>query len=432
MKLALLISVAAAQVAFADELPRIGFLGVRLSASGKAGEGSAIRRVIDESEAQRIGLTTNDKIIALNGRALDTDLDVENYFNRQPANAHVTLDVLREGKRIQLSATVPPLPRENFAGVDYTYDFVTNSKGQRLRTIVTRPANASGKLPTVFVVGWLSCDSCEYPLGTGSGMDQLLAFLVKDSGYAVARIDKPGVGDSEGICAEADFESEISGYRAAFESLSKYPFVDANRIAVVGLSNGGGFAPIAAPPDRVKGYIAVGSWGRTWCEHMLAIERERRVAQGEDPAKITADLKSIIEFYRFYLIEKQTPKQILDGHPQWRAIWDDGDVTQYGRPAAFYQQLQQLNLGETWAAVKVPVLVMHGEYDFIMPREDGYAIVESVNRGTQQQAKFVELPRTTHGLTQFDSLGATMLSGRGQYYKPAETIVTDFLKTVLK
>ena len=414
-----------------EELPRIGFLGVRLSASGKPGEGAKIHRIFNGSEAEHIGLTTNDRIIALNGRAIDTDFDVENFFDRQPANARVNLDILRDGKRMKLKATLPPLPREKFAGIKYDYDFVRNNKGERLRTIVTRPDGTANKVPAIFVVGWLSCDSCEYPLGPGSGMDQLLAYLVKDSGFAVVRMDKPGVGDSEGVCAEADFKSEITGFQAAFKNIEKCPFIDQDRIAVVGLSNGGGFAPLAAAASRAKGFVAIGSWGRTWYEHMLAIERESRIANGIAPAKINSDLKMVADFYRLYLIEKQTPKEILAAHPEWKAIWDDGDATQYGRPAAFYQQLQDLNLGELWGAVKVPVIVVRGEYDWIMPRADGYAIVDSVN-ASGSHANYVELPRVTHGLSQFDSLVATTKGGRGEYFRPVETIVIDFLKDVLK
>jgi len=243
-------------------------------------------------------------------------------------------------------------------------------------------------------------------------------------------MDKPGVGDSEGVCAEADFKSEISGYEAAFKSIEKYPFIDQSRVAVVGLSNGGGFAPFAAPSERVKGYVAIGSWGRTWYEHMLSIERASRVASGAEPAKIDSDLKAFAQFYQLYLIGKQTPKQILAAHPEWKSIWTDGDATQYGRPAAFYQQLQELNLGAAWAAVKVPVLVLRGEYDWIMPREDGYAIVESVNKSAPL-ARYVELPRVGHGLTQFPSLAETA-KGPGEYFKPVETQVSEFLRGVLK
>lgn len=228
---------------------------------------------------------------------------------------------------------------------------------------------------------------------------------------------------------EADFKSEITGFEAAFKSIEKYSFIDHDRVAVVGLSNGGGLAPLAASPARVKGFVAIGSWGRTWYEHILAIER--RIARGIEPAKINSDLKSLVEFYQHYLIDKQTPKQILAAHPEWKGIWNDGETTQYGRPAAFYQQLQDLNLGKVWAAANVPVLVVRSEYDWIMPREDGYAIVESVNRNAPL-AEDVELPRTTHGPSQFESLLATTQGGRGEYFKPVEATVTAFLKEVLK
>jgi hypothetical protein len=77
------------------------------------------------------------------------------------------------------------------------------------------------------------------------------------------------------------------------------------------------------------------------------------------------------------------------------------------------------------------VLVVRGEYDWIMPREDGYAIVESVNKDAPL-AKYVELPRVTHGLSQFDSLTATTKGGRGEYLKQVEATVSEFLKGVLK
>jgi len=46
--------------------------------------------------------------------------------------------------------------------------------------------------------------------------------------------------------------------------MSKYAFLDADRAIVIGLSNGGGFAPLVAPPHAVRGFVAAGAWGRTW------------------------------------------------------------------------------------------------------------------------------------------------------------------------
>src|SRR5437773_12469305 len=59
--------------------------------------------------------------------------------------------------------------RESYPNVDVIYDSVTTPRGERLRTIITRPHDARGKLPVIFVAGWLSCDSVEAPPDRGPG-----------------------------------------------------------------------------------------------------------------------------------------------------------------------------------------------------------------------------------------------------------------------
>ena len=66
---------------------------------------------------------------------------------------------------------------------------------------------------------------------------------------AFFRVDKQGVGDSEGDCAENDFESELAGYRAAFRALKNYDFIDTNQVYILGISNGGGFGPLVPETD---------------------------------------------------------------------------------------------------------------------------------------------------------------------------------------
>ena len=74
------------------------------------------------------------------------------------------------------------------------------------------------------------------------------------------RLDKPGMGDSEGDCRETDFDTELSGYRAAFAALKAHPRVDPARIGLLGISNGGGFAPLVAQgaPSRHTSALADG------------------------------------------------------------------------------------------------------------------------------------------------------------------------------
>jgi alpha-beta hydrolase superfamily lysophospholipase len=121
--------------------------------------------------------------------------------------------------------------------------------------------------------------------------------LIEQSGYATVRMDKPGVGESQGTaCSKADFQGELEGYRSAFESMSKHEFMDTQNFFVVGLSNGGGVGPLVAGDHHVAGFVAAGSWGRTWYEHMLENERVRLTTEEKSPAEVNDAVKSFTQF----------------------------------------------------------------------------------------------------------------------------------------
>ena len=70
--------------------------------------------------------------------------------------------------------------------------------GYPLEVFLTRPKGVKGRLPVLFEVAWLSCDSVEQPKGVEDGFTQLVWDLAGRSGFATFRLDKPGVGDSGG------------------------------------------------------------------------------------------------------------------------------------------------------------------------------------------------------------------------------------------
>jgi pimeloyl-ACP methyl ester carboxylesterase len=289
---------------------------------------------------------------------------------------------------------------EHFQNADVLDGWAQDARGERLRTFITRPNNAAGRIPAIFFVGWLSCDSVEYPdADTHDGFGILLRRLIEQSGYATVRMDKPGVGESQGDCSKTDFDQELSGYQSAFDEMLKYDFIDPDRIIVIGLSNGGGISPLVPRQHPVRGYIAASSWGRTWYEHMLEMERRRLIEDGRQPAEVNASVKAFVEFYTLYLVKGLSPGQIVAQHPEWKNLWYDSPDGQYGRPAAFYQQLQALNLGEVWQRVNAPVLVIHGAADNIMSRSDSEAIAQIVNQVHPGHARYLQFEGMTHGFT---------------------------------
>lgn len=291
---------------------------------------------------------------------------------------------------------------KHLPNADIVYGWVTNSHGERLRTFITRPKGKTGRVPVIFFVGWLSCDSMEYANGETDGFGALMLRLINQSGFATVRMDKPGVGESQGTCGTTDFEGELTGWRAAFESMEQYDFIDTHRVFVVGMSNGGGFAPLAAQAHAVRGYVAASSWGRTWYEHMIELERRRLSRENKSPAEINAAVKSFEQFYDLYLNQGLMPGQVIAKHPEWKALWYDSSDGQYGRPAAFYQQLQAVNLGEVWEKVTAPVLVIYGTGDTIMSRADSDAISEAVNRSHPGRADNYVVQNMNH-LFEIDS-----------------------------
>ena len=313
-------------------------------------------------------------------------------------------------------------PRESYPNVDVIYDSVAAPDGKRLRTIITKPHNAKGKLPVIFVAGWLSCDSVEGPAGTKDESGLVFRGLAQLPEFALFRMDKQGVGDSEGVCAETDFDAELAGYRAAFRALKNYDFIDAKRIYILGISNGGGFAPLVPETDaeqaQVRGYISVGGWVKTWFEHMLEIERRRFALMGKSPAEVNDRMKGAATLYVEWLIKGRSVDDIVKEQPQLANLWPDGKdhAHLYGRPLAFYQQLQQLNLAAPWSHVKVPTYVLHGALDWIMTRDDSELIAAYVNKNGDL-ASFYEIPNTGHTFQHYLSL-ADAFKGKTAPFDP--------------
>ena len=409
-------------------LQRRSQLGVSFTYSA---EGATVSAITDKAAAAAAGLQVGDTVTDVDQMPTRSDADVAEVGRRLRAGAQVLIDIVRGGQKQQLTATLAAVPQEQFSGVNTLYDSVQVPGGYRVRVILTRPTKAEGKkLPVVFVTGWMSCDPPEYTGTQLDGFGQLLRDVITKSGLAVVRVEKPGSGDSEGpACAAVDFNAELAAYKAAFAAMSNYSFIDTNRIVMLGLSSGGGFAPLVAGDTQVTGYVVTGGWGRSWYEHMLDLERRRLTFSSKNLADVAPAMNSFAQFYDDFLIQGMTPGEVTKAHPDFTSLWYDSADGQYGRPAAYFQQLQALNLGQAWSSVNVPVLVMGGEFDWIMSRADQEAIVNAVNFSHPGKGTFVVLPKTDHGLQVYTNAATAFADKKaGKYDATASKDVLKFLK----
>lgn len=318
------------------------------------------------------------------------------------------------------------LPLESFPGVEVVYTAIRNPKGPLQRAILTRPERSSGRRPAILFVPWLSCDSVESPKGAEPGIDQLLQRIAAETPFVLLRVDKPGVGDSEGNCAETDLETEIDGSRAALAFLRSHPWVDASRILVMGQSFSGAFLPIVAGDTPVAGYIVINSWVRSWFERLIEFERLRMERSKKlTPGEVSDSVAALAELYTGFLLEKKTPAQVLKDKPSLARVWDGEPGHQYGRPAVFFHQLQATNASRAWSGVRVPTLAVWGEADFVMHRIDHERLVALVNANAPGAAKLLTVPGMDHGMR------VTASDGRPQLPESVVDAVKAFLSETL-
>jgi pimeloyl-ACP methyl ester carboxylesterase len=293
-------------------------------------------------------------------------------------------------------AQAPPAT-EALEGLETVHGLLPNGRGFRVQTILTRPSGTSGRLPALMLVPWLSCDGVEVRAAELDGMLTLTRQLARESGMVMLRVEKPGLGASEGPkCADADFATELAGYRAGLEMLRQHPWVDPDRVFLVGMSNGGGILPVVAGDQRVAGYVVVNGWSKTWFEHMMELLRRDAERRQLSPGDVADRMRGYAELYSGYLLEKKLPGDVIRQKPHLAGLWEGDPARQYGRPAAFYHQLQDLNLAGAWSKVSAPTLVIWGDRDWIMSGDDHERIVAMVNRRHPGAARLVVVPGMDH------------------------------------
>jgi dienelactone hydrolase len=326
---------------------------------------------------------------------------------------------------------------ESHPGLETEYGELLPGDGARLRTIVTKPPRATGRLPAVLFVQWLSCDSIELRPDAQDGWSTMLRRLLTESGMLWQRTDKSGVGESKGgtPCAQLDYETELKHHRAALRQLQARPDVDPRRIVVFGASMGSNYAPLVAADQDVAGVIVWGGGATTWFERMLRFERNALELGGTDPQTLASEVNARAAYFARYLLKAETPAAIAASDPKlgevWKRIVGTSDTGHYGRPFAFHQQAQQQNWAGAWARVRAPVLVLYGEYDWFESRDAAQLIANIVNDRRPGAATFREVAQTDHHFTRYGSRRDAFSEKDGkENAAPAVTAILDWLKRI--
>lgn len=131
------------------------------------------------------------------------------------------------------------------------------NEGQTIVGTLALPDGAEGPLPVVLIFHGFTGQRQELPIvNTEESMYSRTARILAEQGYASLRIDFRGSGESDGAWEDTTFSSQISDALVALDYVSGLENIDPERIALLGLSQGGLVsASVAGRDSRVKSVI---------------------------------------------------------------------------------------------------------------------------------------------------------------------------------
>jgi hypothetical protein len=316
--------------------------------------------------------------LVLPGARLDADLwtDDTGRMIRFSVPAQ-SLEVVREDIAAVSSRSVT-ISRPNDAQVNIP------SNGFSLAGTLSKPAQAgTTRLPAVVLVGG-SGPTDRDSLVFGIPIFGQIAGALADAGYIVVRYDKRGIGQSGGRAESASLADYAEDVRAVVKLLSDRKDVDPKRIAVVGHSEGGTVALMAAAKDKKVAAVGlIATPGITGADIVLAQQQRllnrMKLTPDEKQAKVDAQ-KRIHEAVI-------TGKGLEQLPPDVRRTVDNAE----------FQSLLISDPVKLVPNVRQPLLIVQGELDTQVEPQNADRLSElALKRKNAAAADVVKVPGINH------------------------------------
>ena len=359
-------------------LPRRAFLGIELPEGDPfTPEGMRAAGAAAGSMAHEASIEAGDVVVRLADAPLRSFDELRVAIGRAGEMESARIVVVRGGERFERFVRVQHRPPETMAGHEVRFDHV-DARGARLRTIVTRPLDAR-RHAAVLVIQGLSCESIDFSASHEAPLCRLIQGWARE-GFVTMRVEKRGVGDSEGERPDrTDFATEVDDVRAALRVLASYDFVDRDAVVVFGHSVGGMIAPLLESERIARGYVVYGTSAARWLACVDASTRRQLELRGASPDVIDE--------------RARRGQDDLRSH----AVTD-------GRSAEYHRQLDATDVAAAWSRVDHPVLVLHGEHDWVVSDDEGLRVAGIVNARHPGAATFERVRGLDHLMTRHDSL----------------------------
>ena len=385
--------VSAAEGVEEDPLPRRGFLGAQLmevppewrdELKLEPGIGAIIAGILPGTAASLLDVREYDVLVRVGDlEVVGSDVlpEIISTISRHRDGDVLPFTFLRFGKEITKDIRLMGMRKETSNSIDVLYSALKVGPIWR-RTIVTKP-KGDGPFPVVVYYQSYGCDSLDQPYTTRHNARHF-AHSLADVGVAVIRIEKSGVGDSEGLpCIECGYEEEYAAYDVAVPYAKGLSFVDPDDVHVFGHGTGGVSAARVAAKYDVASVMVYGTYCRPLREHLELNEIRFLDVSGASNSRTEQTLAKAERFLTLMLDEGQHPTDILFEHRDLESyveMREGDDIRFFGVDHRYWRQLSDIDVEALWAEVDEPVLALWGDSDYVSGPEDHQRIVDIVNR----------------------------------------------------
>ena len=347
------------------------------------------------STAEKMGLQHGDVVVSVDGAPVAQPAALVSAIVKKRAGDPVTLVIRRGGEALTKQGNVVALPLELQADYDIDYGNV-DAGGAKRRVIVTRPKSA-GRHPAVMLIGGIGCYSLDgllRPAELRQPYAKILDALTR-AGYVTMRVEKSGIGDSEGPpCSDprSDFDAEVRGYAAGLKQLQSMDSVDARNMFLFAHSIGPLIAARIAAENPVRGIAVAETVGTSWMEYDLTNTRRQLLLSGSPYDDVDLRMRHHEVCVHRYYVEKQTPDQIVAA--------DKTCADEIGAPApyTYMQQVDSLDLAPLWKKIEAPVLIFYGTADFVTDDYQHRYLRDMINAFHPGHATYIPIEGMDHGL----------------------------------
>lgn len=419
----------------AQTLKRKGMLGVMMqtltdsiTTQNKATlkEGVQINSVMPNSTFSNLGIQQGDVLTKLNGNKVTNIQQVLAITGRLFEGDKLVVEYYSNTKKVKRSTKLLARPTETFKNGNVTYGEVAY-KDNVLRSILVTPKNIV-KAPVVFFLQGYTCGTVETTTNDNPAKKLISDWV--NAGFAVYRVEKPGVGDSQSKkpCSGISFNEELLAFKEGYKDLLQNKTIDTKNIFMFGHSMGGVIAPILNEIKSPRGILTYGSIAQNWYDYMVDLYTIQPKHFGVSDAQIKEDNKINLKFNKDLLINKLSGLEILENKAYanfFSANESSFRQNQYlGRHFDFWQNLADIVIPNAWSKVKINVLAMHGEFDIQAISPKGAKRIAEIVNNNSGKADFLLVEKADHGFVNFNSMqhnvqtlnsGAYMSHARDNY-----------------